>query len=116
MKKYIFIVGLLFPYALFAQSILGKVTNEKNEPLVGASVFWANTTIGTTTGIKGEFELTTKDISPKLLIASYVGHIADTIEITNQTFVEFKLEQSQELDEVVVKGQRDGVIISNLNK
>ena len=115
MKKYIFIVGLLFPYALFSQSILGKVTNEKNEALLGASVFWANTTIGTTTGIKGEFELTTKDISPKLLIARYVGHIADTIEIKNQTFVEFKLEQSQELDEVVVKGQRDGVIISNLD-
>lgn len=113
MKKYIFIVGLLFPYVLFSQSILGKVTNENNEPLIGASVFWANTTIGTTTGIKGEFELTTKDISPKLLIASYVGHTSDTLEITNQTFVVFKLKESQSLNEVVIKSQRDGVIISN---
>ena len=115
MKKYIFIVGLLFPYALFAQSILGKVTNEKNEPLIGASVFWANTTIGTAAGLKGEFELTTKDISTKLLIARYVGHTSDTLEITNQTFVIFKLKESQTLDEVVVNGQRDGVIISNFN-
>lgn len=114
MKKFIFIVGLLFPYALLSQSILGKVTNENNEPLVGASVFWANTTIGTTTGVKGEFELTTKDISQKLLVASYVGHIADTLEISNQTFVVFKLSESQTLNEVVVKGQRDGVIISDL--
>ena len=113
MKEYIFVVGLLFPYVLFSQSILGKITNENNEPLVGASVFWVNTTIGTTTGIKGEFELTTKDISTKLLISRYVGHSADTIKITDQTFVEFKLVQSQELDEVVVKGQRDGVIISD---
>ena len=113
MKKYIFIVGLLFPYALFSQSILGKVTNENNEPLIGASVFWGNTTIGTTTGIKGEFELTTKDISPKLLIASYVGHTSDTLEIINQTFVVFKLKESQTLNEVVIKSQRDGVIISN---
>jgi outer membrane receptor for ferrienterochelin and colicin len=114
MKKYLFIVGLLFPCALFSQSILGKVTNENNEPLVGASVFWANTTIGTTTGVKGEFELTTKDISQKLLVASYVGHIADTLEIANQTFVVFKLSESQTLNEVVVKGHRDGVIISDL--
>ena len=114
MKIYLFIVGLLFPYALFSQSILGKVTNENNEPLVGANVFWANTTIGTTTGVKGEFELSTKGISNKLLIASYVGHIVDTLEIANQTFVVFKLSESQTLNEVVVKGQRDGVIISDL--
>ena len=114
MKIYLFIVGLLIPYALFSQSILGKVTNENNEPLVGANVFWANTTIGTTTGVKGEFELSTKGISNKLLIASYVGHIVDTLEIANQTFVVFKLSESQTLNEVVVKGQRDGVIISDL--
>lgn len=113
MKKYIFIVGLLFPYVLFSQSILGKVTNENNEPLIGASVFWANTTIGTTTGIKGEFELTTEDISPKLLIASYVGHTSDTLKIIDQTFVVFKLKLSQSLDEVVIESQRDGVIISS---
>lgn len=114
MIKYIFIVGLLFPCALFSQSILGKVTNDNNEPLVGATVFWANTTIGAKTGIKGEFELTTKDISTKLLIASYVGHTPDTIEISNQTFVVFKLSESHTLNEVVVKAQRDGVIISDL--
>lgn len=97
MRKYIFIVGLLFPYALFAQSISGKVTNENNEPLNGASVFWANTTIGTITDINGEFELTTKDVSSKILIANYVGHTSDTLEIANQTFVVFKLNESQDL-------------------
>lgn len=113
MKKYIFIVGLLFPYGLFAQTILGKVTNTKKEPLIGASVYWLGTTVGISTGDKGEFEITTKDISNKKLIASFVGHTTDTIEITNQTFVEFRLEETKTLGELVVTWQRDGVIISN---
>lgn len=114
MKKYIFIVGLLFPFGISAQSILGKVTNDKKEPLTGASVYWLGTTIGTSTGDKGEFEITIKDISNKKLIASFVGHASDTIEITNQTFVEFKLNETKALNEVVIQGQRDGVIISNI--
>jgi outer membrane receptor for ferrienterochelin and colicin len=115
MKIYIFIVGLLFPYALFSQSIVGQVTNENNEPLIGANVFWENTTIGTTTDIKGEFRLSTKAILPKLLVASYVGHAADTVEITNQTAVIFKLKESQALNEVIVRSKPQGVIISDFN-
>lgn len=114
MKYYLFIAGLLFPYAVFSQTILGKVANKNNEPLIGASIYWVNTTIGTTTGIKGEFELTTKGVSPKQLVASYVGHIPDTIVVNDQTFIVFKLKESQTLNEVVVKAQRNGVVISDL--
>lgn len=114
MKKYIFIVGLLFPFCISAQTILGKVTNDKKEPLIGASVYWLGTTIGVITGNKGEFEISVKDISNKKLIASYVGHSSDTIEIINQTFVEFRLQETQTLGEVIVQGQRDGVIISDI--
>jgi len=114
MKKYIFIVGLLFPYGLLAQTILGKVTNEQKEPLIGANIYWLNTIIGTTAGLKGEFELSRKDSDNRKLIASYVGHEPDTILITNQSFVEFKLEETKSLNEVVIKGQRDGVIISSI--
>lgn len=114
MKKYIFIVVLLFPYGLFAQTILGKVINDKNEPLIGANVYWTDTTIGTFTGQKGEFEITAQDIVNKKLIATFEGHTSDSIEITNQTFVVFKLRAAKSLDEVIVKKQRDGVIISNI--
>ena len=114
MKKYIFIVGLLFPFGISAQNILGKVTNDKKEPLIGASVYWLGTTIGVSTGNKGEFEISAKDISNKKLIASYVGHSSDTIEIISQTFAEFRLQETKTLNEVVVQGQRDGVIISDL--
>ncbi|WP_335965509.1 TonB-dependent receptor [Galbibacter sp. PAP.153] len=113
MKIYIFIVGLLLPIGISAQTILGKVTNTNNEPLDGASVYWLDTTIGTTTGQKGEFEITTKGVSKKFLIASYVGYKSDTLEIKEQSFTTFQLKESNELDGIVIKGQRDGVIISS---
>lgn len=114
MKKYIFIVGLLFPMAISAQKISGKVTNNKKEPLRDASVYWLGTTIGVTTDHNGEFELPVKNISDKKIIASYVGHAPDTTEILDQTFVEFQLQETKTLGEVVVHGQRDGVIISTI--
>lgn len=114
MKKYLFIVGLLFPYVLFAQTILGKVTNEKKEPLIGASVHWFDTTLETSTGEKGEFEITNKDISVKKLIANFDGHTSDTIPITNQTFVVFILKKENILNEVVVKNDSEKTTLSNL--
>lgn len=113
MIKYIIIVSLLMPCALFSQSITGKVTNDKNEPLLGASVYWLNTTLGTTSGLDGTFELNLIETTPRLLVASSIGHRSDTLVVTNQTRVVFKLKESLGLNEVVLKGQRDGVIISN---
>lgn len=114
MQKYIIIVGLLFPFGISAQTILGEVTNDKKEPLIGASVYWLGITIGVSTGNEGEFEISANGISNKKLIVSYVGHLTDTIEITNQTFVEILLLETQTLNEVVVKAQKGGVIISDL--
>lgn len=114
MKKYIFIVGMLIPYGLFSQTILGKVTNNKNENLIGASIYWLGTTVGASTDDKGEFIIESKNISDKKLIASFVGYTPDTVEITKQTFVNFKLKETKTLDEVIVKGQREGIIISNI--
>ena len=80
MKKYFFIVGLLFPFALIAQMIEGTVSNNNGEPSIGANVYWLGTSMGVSTEIDGIFEISLKDISVKKLIASYVGYQADTIE------------------------------------
>lgn len=113
MKKYILLAVLLLPCVLFAQNISGTVTNTSNEPLMGASVYWSNTKRGTTTDSKGEFKLSTKDISPKILVVSYLGHISDTLEIVNESQVKIQLKESSNLDEIVVKSRQDGVIISS---
>ncbi len=111
--KYILILCLLLPTSLLAQNIIGKVTNQNDEPLVGASVYWEGTKVGSVTNADGDYELTTKGSGDKMLIATYVGHRADTIKHTNQTKINFSLEESQTLDEVVVKGNREGVLISS---
>ncbi|MCG9910703.1 MAG: TonB-dependent receptor [Flavobacteriales bacterium] len=115
MKKYLFIFGLLFPLGISAQQISGKVTDSKKEPLIGASVYWLGNNVGVSTGNNGEFEISTKGISTDKLIASYIGFTSDTIEISNQTFIEFRLTNSKTLSEVVVRGQQDGVLISDIN-
>jgi outer membrane receptor for ferrienterochelin and colicins len=114
MKKYLFIVGLLFPFINFAQTVQGKVTNEKVSPLAGASVYWLGTSIGASTNEDGFFEIPFSEPSYNKLIASYVGYSPDTLIITDQAFIEFKLRATETLGEVVVKGQREGIIISDI--
>jgi outer membrane receptor for ferrienterochelin and colicin len=113
--KHIFFVGLLFPFAFSAQIISGTVTNDKNEPLIGATVHWIGTTLGVATDNHGEFQISSDAILNKKLIARYVGYAPDTLTITNQSFVEFRLTETNALGEVIVEGQRDGVIISDSN-
>lgn len=113
MVKALIILGLLASVGMSGQTISGKVTNQRNEPLVGASVYWAGTTQGTSTGPGGNFKLSATGITNKKLVASFVGFVPDTLEITQQTFVEFRLKESTTLGEVVVSGQREGVIISD---
>lgn len=115
MIKHIFIVGWLFPFVISAQIISGTVNNDKNEALIGATVHWIGTTVGVATGNHGEFQISSDAILNKKLIARYVGYAPDTLTITNQSFVEFRLTETNALGEVIVEGQRDGVIISDSN-
>lgn len=114
MKKLLFIVAWLLPFGLLAQSILGKVTNIKKEPLEGASVNIIGTSNGATTNKEGKFEVSIPEISEKKLIVSHIGFLTDTIEINDRTFIEIILQESKTLDEVVVQGEKDGVIISDI--
>jgi outer membrane receptor for ferrienterochelin and colicin len=99
---------------LSAQQVSGRVTNSNKEPLEGTNIFWIETTIGTTTDNRGEFQISSIGISNKKIVVTYVGHIPDTIDITNQQFVEIYLNETKLLDEIVVQDQQDGVIISDL--
>jgi outer membrane cobalamin receptor len=115
MKIYLYLVGLLFPVSLLAQKIEGKVINTKNEVLIGASVYWLDNNQGTMTEISGNFILEFNATTNKKLVASYVGHQSDTIEITTQKYIIFKLKETKSLNEVVITDERDGIIISNLD-
>ena len=110
-KKALFYILLLLylPLAANAQNtISGRVTetiNGKQEPLFGASVYWAGLNTGTSADTDGRFTLALPDSGERKLVASFVGYKPDTILITNQKFISFSLKQTAVLQEVEVKGK-----------
>ena len=84
--------------------IKGKVTDQKGEPLIGASVMYKGTNIGTVTDVNGEFSLL-KKAENKQLTAQYIGY--DPVEVpvdTSRTMLIAMNENKQALNEVVVVG------------
>lgn len=82
----------------FLVSVTDKLTNE---PIVGANVYWANTTLGTTTDIDGKatFEFNVK--MPDTLVVSYVGYKDDSIVLYGiENIVVSQLEAGVTLDQV----------------
>lgn len=84
--------------------IKGKVTDQKGEPLIGASVMYKGTNIGTVTDVNGEFSLL-KKAENKRLTAQYIGY--DPVEVpvdTSRTMLIAMNEDQKGLSEVVVVG------------
>ena len=84
--------------------IKGKVTDQKGEPLIGASVMYKGTNIGTVTDVNGEFSLL-KKAENKQLTAQYIGY--DPVEVpvdTSRTMLIAMNEDPKVLSEVVVVG------------
>ena len=84
--------------------IKGKVTNEKGEPIIGASVLYKGTNFGTITDLNGEFSLLKKE-GQKKLTAQYIGYEPVEIPVdSSQTMLIAMNEDNQTLSEVVVVG------------
>jgi len=111
-KAALVLCALLF-VPLFASAHLhGVVLDEKGEPLTGANVWWAQTTVGTTTDAEGLFE-----IEPirqtKLLVTSFLGYRNDTTRVKDRsTLMIVLIPDDQQLDEVTVEARRQLVIKS----
>ncbi len=110
-KKYVFLCILMATWIVtFAQTgwIRGKVLDENNGPLPGASVKIAGTTIGATTDINGDFVIPHLKPGPYVIVVNYIGYIAQTkpaIIAGEVVVVNFSLQvQNTNLDEVVVIG------------
>ncbi|MFV0584746.1 MAG: TonB-dependent receptor [Parabacteroides gordonii] len=85
------------------RSITGVVTDTQGVPVIGANIVIKGTTIGTVTDIDGNFSL--EVASNAILQISYIGYLAQEIQLKGQSVVNVKLkEDSQALDEVVVVG------------
>jgi outer membrane receptor for ferrienterochelin and colicin len=93
-----------------AQSVHGYVLEEgENAPLIGASVFWLGTTIGTSTDANGKFTIDAPAELPAKLVISFVGFQSDTLVVKNsKKEINAHLSQSVKLDEVTVTERQDG--------
>ena len=102
---------LLVP--LFASAHLhGVVLDDKGEPLVGANVWWAGTTEGTSTDEQGIFEIELVR-ETKLLVTSFLGYRNDTTRVRDRsTLMIVLIPDDQQLDEVTVEARRQSVIKS----
>lgn len=86
------------------KTITGMVIDEHGAPVVGASVWIKETSIGTATDIKGAFKLSFEG-NHYALVVSFIGYDNQEVAINGRDKIEVKLTtSSQALDEVVVVG------------
>ena len=100
-------------FAEAQETITGIVTNDQNELLIGATVQWKGTSIGTVTDTIGQFTLPKQNKTDSLVVR-YVGYAPITIEVLpseNHLWIEV---QGVTLSTVVVKAYRPDNYVSTL--
>lgn len=97
------LVCLVFmPGLAVALNVSGIVTDEANDPIVGASVICKGTSVGTATDIYGRFTLDVPE-SGAIIQVSYVGMLPLELPVQPEMKIVMK-ENTNDLDEVVVIG------------
>lgn len=106
----IFLTSILFTFSLIlgvAQTstniVKGKVyeQSDDNQPLVGANVYWLGTANGVVTSPDGTFSIA-KDAHSKVLIISFTGFTADTVEVSDNNYIEVTLQNDLSIEQVEV--------------
>jgi TonB-dependent starch-binding outer membrane protein SusC len=84
--------------------ITGRVLDETNKPIAGASVLVRNTNIGTTTNESGAFTLNVPDVNAVLEI-SFVGFVSKSVTVgENRNFDIVLSLENRKLEDLVVIG------------
>src|SRR6185312_3542611 len=85
-------------------NITGKVINEQNETVVGATVAVEGTAMAMATDSKGEFGFSNLKGDDVLLISS-IGYQSLRLPVAGRSFISIKLQNSiSRLDETIIKG------------
>lgn len=113
MKRFLFLLLILFPFFAFSQNkIRGKVTRAENgEPLVGAAVSIKGTTRGTITDLKGQYELRVpNNLGELTLVVKFIGFkdLVQTVKLTggNVQYDFQMVSNDMQLPDVVVSARR----------
>lgn len=103
-RKYTILLLSLFSIASFSQNrvITGKVTDAEGLTLPGVTVQWMGTNQGTVTDANGSYKISGDKGKLKF---SYVGYLAQEIEVKDQATIDVVMHESVgTLNEVVVIG------------
>jgi hypothetical protein len=105
---YTFLVLAISVAVGYSQTITGEVRDaDTNEPLVGATVVFEGTTVGTFTDAMGKFTLEIPDGADKIFI-QYIGYASGTFTLAEVRAGAISLgPDAYGLDEVVVTGRMD---------
>ena len=111
-RIYILFTLLLVSIGIQANTISGRVTDELNEPIIGANVYWEGTQQGTTTDINGSFKLERNNRHTQLVV-SFIGYTTATVAVKKEDkTLDIVLKSDVLLDEVVVSERRAPTISS----
>lgn len=108
MKNRWHLFNLIFLFSVIAshaQTLKGVVVDAKTlEPIESATVYFDNTTIGTTTNANGEFSIDYTDAVQSVLVVSFLGYEKQIItNYRNLQQLQIKLkEQTDVLDEILL--------------
>ena len=102
---------LCLPTLAMAQRTLSGIVTDAttNQPLIGATLYWKNTTAGATTTTDGSYSL--KRVSGfDTLVIDYLGYDIKEMDVEKSlTTLDIELQPSAvDIDEVVVEGQQRG--------
>ncbi|MDR2222155.1 MAG: TonB-dependent receptor [Flavobacteriaceae bacterium] len=102
MKYSLVIVSFAFTSMLFAQeNITGHIVDETNTAVIGASIYWKNTSTGVTSDMSGKFSIPFQPNST--LTISYVGYQTQFFDFSDKSQnIHIKLEPDTKLEEVVI--------------
>ena len=87
------------------KTVKGTITDHSGEALIGASILVVDKEQGTSSDLRGNFELQTAQ-DAKQLIISYTGFLTQQVDIAGKEFIKVKLKKGLNLECVTVFGAR----------
>ena len=117
-RRKLALILIIIPIFSFSQEKINGMIMQVNEdgkhiPVIGANVYWLNTTVGDVTDFDGKFTIPYKTDYKKLVV-SYVGYKTDTLTVDNTDHIHHLLQPSSSLDEVVLTTRKQATARSYL--
>lgn len=107
-KYFMFFLVLMTQFTSAQEKVTGTVTDEKKQPMIGASVVWKDSSVGTMTDDKGYFELPMNPGSHEVTV-SYVGYESQTLMVHEPKVISVELKPVKALEGVVVNTKRNSL-------